>query len=152
MCRLSIGYWLQTFVKYCIMQTLLVLKKTSFLKHKNEQIMPELLQSQLSVCGLYTIYAFFRLFKFRKEEITGVHDVNVLSFISNYMCFFGWSLHNWCCWKEYLKWILFLSNKKWIVLKYPYFRSFSSDYVPTLDNETFLLSTHNTVKCRVSIG
>ena len=30
------------------------------------------------------IYAAFHLFKFRQEEITGVHDVNVLSAISNY--------------------------------------------------------------------
>ena len=48
-------------------------------------MMPAPLQSHPSVCGFYTIYAAFHLFKFRQEEITGVHDVNVLSFISNYM-------------------------------------------------------------------
>ena len=57
----------------------------SFLKQHYEQMMPEPLQSHPSVCGFYTIYAAFHLFKFRQEEITVVHDVNVLSFISNYM-------------------------------------------------------------------
>ena len=60
-------------------------KKYSFLKQQSEQMMPEPLKSHPSVCGFYTIYAAFHLFKFRQEEITGVHDVNVLSFISNYM-------------------------------------------------------------------
>ena len=60
-------------------------KKYRFLKQQYEQMMPEPLQSHPSVCGFYTIYAAFHLFKFRQEEITGVHDVNVLSFISNYM-------------------------------------------------------------------
>ena len=60
-------------------------KKYSFLKQQYEQMMPEPLQSHPSVCGFFTLYAAFHLFKFRQEEITGVHDVNVLSFISNYM-------------------------------------------------------------------
>ena len=60
-------------------------KKDSFLNQQYEQMMPEPLQSHPSVCGFYTIYAAFHLFKFRQEETTGVHDVNVLSFISNYM-------------------------------------------------------------------
>ena len=60
-------------------------EKYSFLKQHYEQMMPEPLQSHPSVCGFYTKYAAFHLFKFRQEEITGVHDVNVLSFISNYM-------------------------------------------------------------------
>ena len=59
-------------------------KKYSFLKQLYEQMMPEPLQSHSSVCSFYTIYAAFHLFQFRQEEITGVHDVNVLSFISNY--------------------------------------------------------------------
>ena len=69
-------------------------KKYSFLKQQYEQMMPEPLQSHPSVCGFYTIYAAFRLFKFRQEEITGVHDVNVLSFISNYMYFSKFSIVN----------------------------------------------------------
>ena len=60
-------------------------KKYSFLEQQNEQIMPEPLQSHLSVSGFYPIYAAFHLFKFQQEEITGVQNVNVLSFISNYM-------------------------------------------------------------------
>ena len=60
-------------------------KKYSFLKQHYEQMIPEQLQSYPSVCGFYTIYAVFHLFKFRQQEITGVPDVKVLSFISNYM-------------------------------------------------------------------
>ena len=50
-----------------------------------KQMMPAPLQSHQSVCGFYTIYAAFHLFKFQQEEITEVHDVNVFSFISNYI-------------------------------------------------------------------
>ena len=58
----------------------------SFLKNQHfKQMIPAPLQSHSSVRGFYTIYAAFRLFKFRQEEITRVHDVNVLSFISNHM-------------------------------------------------------------------
>ena len=60
-------------------------KKYSFLKQQNEQMMPKPLQSHPSVCGPYTIYAAFHLFKTRQEENTGVHDVKVLSYISKYM-------------------------------------------------------------------
>ena len=60
-------------------------KKYSFLKQHYEQMIPEPLQFHPRVCGFYTIYAAFHLFKFRQEENTGAHDVNVLSFISNYM-------------------------------------------------------------------
>ena len=60
-------------------------KKYSSLKQHYEQMMPEPLQSHPSVCGFYTIYAAFHFFKIRQEEITGVHDVNLLSFKSNYM-------------------------------------------------------------------
>ena len=61
-------------------------KGLSFLNNQHyKQMMPAPLQSHPSVCGAYTIYAAFHLFKFRQGEITGVHDVNVISFISNYM-------------------------------------------------------------------
>ena len=60
-------------------------KEYSFLKQYYKQMMPAHLQSHPSVCRFYTIYAAFHLFKSRQEEITGVHDVNVPSFISNYM-------------------------------------------------------------------
>ena len=60
-------------------------KKFSFLKQQYEQMMPEPLQSHPSVCGFYATYAAFHLFKFQQEENTGVPDVIVLPFISNYM-------------------------------------------------------------------
>ena len=61
-------------------------KEYSFLNNQQfKQMMPAPLQSHRSVCGFYTIYVAFHLFKFQQEEITGVHDVNVLSFISNYI-------------------------------------------------------------------
>ena len=58
---------------------------SSFNNQHYKQMMPPLLQSHPSVCGFYTLYAAFHLFKFQQKEITGVHDVNVLSFISNFM-------------------------------------------------------------------
>ena len=60
-------------------------KGYSFLKQHYKQMMPAPLQSHPIVCGFYTIYAAFQPFKFQQKEITGVHDVNVLSSISNYM-------------------------------------------------------------------
>ena len=71
-----------------------VRKRYSFLKQRYEQMMPEPVQSHPSVCGFYTIYAAFHLFHFRQEEITGVHDVNVLSFISNYTQISNFSIVN----------------------------------------------------------
>ena len=40
-----------------------------FLKQHHEQMMPEPLQSHPSICGFYTIYAAFHLFKFRQEKL-----------------------------------------------------------------------------------
>ena len=65
-----------------------VCKGYIFLNNNNlhyKQMMSAPLQSHPSVCGFFTTYAAFHLFKFRQGEITGVHDVNVLSFISIYM-------------------------------------------------------------------
>ena len=65
--------------------------KGSFLNNNNQhykQMMPAPLQCHPSVFGSYTIYAAFHLFKFRQEEITGVHDVNVLS-LSVITCIFS---------------------------------------------------------------
>ena len=61
------------------------LKKYSFLKQQYDQLMPEPLQSHPNICGSYTTNAAFHLFKSGQEEITGFHNVNVLSFISKYM-------------------------------------------------------------------
>ena len=57
-------------------------KGYSFLKQHYKQKMPAPLQSHPKVCGFYTKHAAFHLLKFRHEEITGVHDVDLLSFIS----------------------------------------------------------------------
>ena len=56
-----------------------------FPKQSYSQRFRKRLQDHPSVCGFYKIYAAFELFKFQREEIIGVHDVNVLSFISNFM-------------------------------------------------------------------
>ena len=56
-----------------------------FLKQNYSQMVRTRLQDHPSVCGFYTIYAAFHFFKFQEEEITGVHDVDVLFFISNFM-------------------------------------------------------------------
>ena len=58
-------------------------KKYSFRKQDYQQMMSEPLQSRPSNCSFYTIYAAFHLSKLQQEEITGVHDVNVFSFINN---------------------------------------------------------------------
>ena len=63
----------------------LSIKNYPFLKQNCSQMVRTRLQDQPSVCGFYTIYSAFDLFKFQQEEITGVHVVNVLSFISNFM-------------------------------------------------------------------
>ena len=63
-------------------------KGYSFLNNNNQhykKMMPAPLQSHPSVCRFYAIYAAFHLINFRQEGTTGVHDVNVLPFISNYM-------------------------------------------------------------------
>ena len=60
-------------------------QKYSFLGKHYQPLIPQPLQVHPSVCGFYTIYAAFHLFKFGQKEITGNHDVNVLSFISNFM-------------------------------------------------------------------
>ena len=56
-----------------------------FLKQNYSHMVRTRLQGQPSVFGFYTIYAAFHLFKFQQKEITGVHEVNVLSFKSNFM-------------------------------------------------------------------
>ena len=56
-----------------------------FLKQNYSQMVRTRLQDYPSVCGFYTIHAAFHLFKFQQEEITGVRDVNVLSFLNTFM-------------------------------------------------------------------
>ena len=63
----------------------LSIENVIFLKQNYSQMVRTRLQDHPSVCGFFTNYAAIDLFKFQQEEITGVHDVNVLSFISNFM-------------------------------------------------------------------
>ena len=56
-------------------------EKYSFLKQHYDQMMLEPLQSHPGSFDFFTINAASNLFKFTKEEVTGVQDVNVLSFI-----------------------------------------------------------------------
>ena len=65
------------------------LGQLSFLKQQIQNMMPEPLQSHPSVCGFFAINVAFHLIKFRQEEIIGVPDVNILSFIKNYMFYFN---------------------------------------------------------------
>ena len=56
-----------------------------FLRQNYSQIVWTRLQDHFSVCGFYTIYAAFHLFKFQQEEMTGIHDVNVFCFLSDFI-------------------------------------------------------------------
>ena len=56
-----------------------------FLKQNYSQMVRTRLQDHPSVCGFYIIFTAFLLFKLQQEEITNVHDVNVLSFKGNFM-------------------------------------------------------------------
>ena len=47
-------------------------KNYSFLKQQYGQMMPEPLQSHPIVCGFYTIYAAFLLFKFRQKNYRSI--------------------------------------------------------------------------------
>ena len=65
-------------------------KVCSFFNNQHyKQMMPAPLQSHPIACGFYTINAAFHLFRFRKEEITGVHEVNIHFFKSNFMYIFN---------------------------------------------------------------
>ena len=61
------------------------LRDYNLLRKNYKRMIPERLQLHQSLCGFFTIYAAFLLLKFGQEEITGVHESNVLSFISNFM-------------------------------------------------------------------
>ena len=60
-------------------------KDYNFLRRNYKRMILERLQLHQSLCGFYTISAASLLVKFGQEEITGVHDLIVLSFFSNYM-------------------------------------------------------------------
>ena len=63
-------------------------EKYSFLKQHFKQIMPKPLQTHPRVLRFLHVNAAFHIFKFRQEEVTGVQDVKVFSFTSNYMQYF----------------------------------------------------------------
>ena len=83
------GHWIMTAMFHHVTNLAsslgLTIKNYPFLKHKCRQLIPTRLQTHPSVCGFYTDNAVIHLFKFQQEELTGVNNVNVLSFISNYM-------------------------------------------------------------------
>lgn len=56
-----------------------------FLKRKYKQMIPDKLQEMDNMCGFYTIYAAYQLFKFNQENLIGLVDVDILLFISNFM-------------------------------------------------------------------
>ena len=60
-------------------------KDYNFLRKNYKRMILERLQLHQSLCGFYTKYAAFMLLKFGQGEITGVYDLNVLSFISNFL-------------------------------------------------------------------
>ena len=63
----------------------LSINKYPFLKQNYSRMIRTRLEDHPSVCGFYKTYAAFHLFKFQQEEITSVHDVNVLSFRNIFM-------------------------------------------------------------------
>ena len=63
----------------------LSLNNYRFLKQNYSQMVRTRVQDHPSVRVFKTIFAAFHLFKFQRDQITGVHDVNVLSIISNFM-------------------------------------------------------------------
>ena len=56
-----------------------------FLNKKYQKMIQRPLQEMENLCGFYTIYAAFHLFKFLQTNLNNVHDVHVLNFISNCM-------------------------------------------------------------------
>ena len=80
----SIGLWLQSFTINFFADSL-GRQNYSFLGKHYLQLILQTLQVHPSVSGFYSIYAAFHLFKFGQKEITEVRDVNVLSFMSDFM-------------------------------------------------------------------
>ena len=76
---------------------ILGLERYSFLKEHCKQMIPEPLQTHPTFCGFYMIYAAFHLFKLRHKENTGTLDADILSFVSNYMCYLNFFWVNVQC-------------------------------------------------------
>ena len=60
-------------------------EKYKFLDKKYRPMISSKLQKIENLCGFYTIYAAYELFKFNITHINYFNDVLVLNFISNYM-------------------------------------------------------------------
>ena len=60
-------------------------RKYPFLRKKYHRMISRELQQFKDVCGFYTIYAAYQLFKFNLRHLDNIHDVHILNFISNYM-------------------------------------------------------------------
>ena len=59
--------------------------KYKFLNKKYQKMIQQPVQKTDNLCGFYTIFAAFQLFKFFQTKLNKVHDVHVFNFISNYM-------------------------------------------------------------------
>ena len=56
-----------------------------FLNKKYQKMIHRPLKKMENLCGFYTIFAAFQLFKFLQTNLNNVHDVHVLNIFSNYM-------------------------------------------------------------------
>ena len=56
-----------------------------FLNKNYQKMIQQPVKKTDNLCGFYTIFAAFQLFKFFQTKLNNVHDVHVLNFISNYM-------------------------------------------------------------------
>ena len=59
--------------------------KYKFLNKKYQKMIQQPVQKIDNLCGFYTIFAAFQLFKFFQTKLNNFHDLHVLYFISNYM-------------------------------------------------------------------
>ena len=58
-------------------------KKYKFLNKKYQKMIQHPVQKTDNLCGFYTIFAAFHLFKFFQTKLNNVHDIHFLNFISN---------------------------------------------------------------------
>ena len=65
----------------CKLSSQLLLQTLSVDPNSSSKMMPDPPQPHASVFDFYMVYETFHFFKFQREEITGVHDVNVHSVI-----------------------------------------------------------------------
>ena len=61
------------------------IKKYKFLNKEYQKTIQHPVKKIGNLCGFYTIFAAFQLFKFFQTKLNNVHDVHFLNFISNSM-------------------------------------------------------------------